>query len=117
MQSDTSEYPIDHTWLCFTQDEHPPDFVLRVIESVPDTGSLPIRALVESLLRSLARGLIHHPRTKDFVQVDSDEPSDSDEDAAATDEDVFVSDPGEEGEEGFDPDATTSDIQTSVMRR
>ena len=88
-----------------------------MIESVPDTGSLPIRELVESLLRSLARGPIHQPRTKDCAQVDSDEPSDSDEDAAATDEDVFVSDLGKEDEEGFDPDATTSDIQTSDMRR
>lgn len=88
-----------------------------MIESIPDTGPLPIRELVESLLRSLARGLTHHPRTKDFVHNDPDEPSDSDEDAAATDEGVFVSDTGEEDEEGFDPDATASDIQTSVMRR
>lgn len=116
MKLDTSDYPLRHTWMCFTQDEHPPAFVLGVIESVSDGGSKPIREFVERLLGSLARG--HRSgSTKVYAEIeDSDEDSDGMEEGS---DDIYMSDSGDEdyGREAFGLGNIASDVQTSVLRR
>ncbi|OBZ72871.1 Poly [ADP-ribose] polymerase 6 [Grifola frondosa] len=114
MASDTSEYPNDHTFFCFSQDDNVPPSISPIIESIHEEGSRTIKELFTRLLSQLAkrtalsRRLQNH-QSQDAGDVDADIDENVDEESDIDDEYL---------DDDFGIVALeTSDIDKSVLQR
>lgn len=59
---DTSEYPSDHSFICFAQDPNVPPQLLEVLQDASDFGSRTIHDMLTRLLASLSKKLVPQAR-------------------------------------------------------
>ncbi|CAL1702918.1 unnamed protein product [Somion occarium] len=78
---ETSEYPNHHQFYCFSQENDPPSYVQRVIETVADYDSMTIADLLQKVLRSLAKRVASTQQTEpaDAHETDHEEEDDDEE--------------------------------------
>ncbi|EKM50995.1 uncharacterized protein PHACADRAFT_151428 [Phanerochaete carnosa HHB-10118-sp] len=55
---DTSEYPNDHSFICFAQDQNVPPPLLEVLQDASDLGSRSIQDMLSKILASLSKKLV-----------------------------------------------------------
>lgn len=53
--ADTSEYPNNHSWICFAQDENLSADILEVVQSAADAGPRSILDMTNKLLTALSK--------------------------------------------------------------
>ena len=79
--TDTSDYPSNHYFICFAEDEDVPSYVLGVIETVADQGSRTIEDIVKKLMTLLAKDVASSTRQADASsEQDAEEYEDEDVD-------------------------------------
>ncbi|GJE90635.1 hypothetical protein PsYK624_067790 [Phanerochaete sordida] len=59
---DTSDYPTQHSFICFAQDETVPPPLLEVLQDASDFGSRSIRDMLSKLLTSISKRLVTKAR-------------------------------------------------------
>lgn len=74
-RSDTTEYPRDHTFFCFVQDDEAdaPPFVAEIAEDVAETGPVTINEILSMILRSVNKKLVSERTKRLQTQDDSDD--------------------------------------------
>lgn len=116
--TDTSEYPSNHSWICFAQDESLSPDVLDIIQGAADAGSRTILDMVNKLLTSLAKKVLS---TKMKTSITEDLYEDSDGGSTAEDdESVYNGHSDDEdfgGQFGITALNSNVDFDLSVMKR
>lgn len=96
LKIDTSEYPKHHTFYCFSLDNSPSQSIQQVIERIPEYHSIPIDAMLEKVLKMLAKDSTYGPKgfesqEEDQAEVDLDaEHSDAEFDVTSLKESDLV---------------------------